>query len=212
MTSYIEFLQEHLGLPGMIATGIIVVFFFLQIIGELLEFKGNVVPEVLKVRKFFQRRKAERIETQKTIQDVKKLLNEIGKHYSEDNITKRDAWMNHINDRIETYDHSIGDIKENMNGVAEALKANTRMTEEMFVQNCRDRILDFAEKVSNENFIASREEFSRIFKVHKEYEEFLEAHGMTNGEIEIAYRMINDAYALRLKTASFTEDIRGYSR
>lgn len=210
MTSYIEFLQENIGLSGMIATGFIIVFFVLQIIGELLEFKGKVVPEALKVRKFFQRRKNERNETQKTIQDVKNLLNEIGKHYSDDNITKRDAWMNHINERIRTYDHSISDIKENLTGVAEALKANTRMTEEMFVQNCRDRILDFAEKVSNENTIVSREEFSRIFKVHKEYEDFLSAHNMTNGEIEIAYRMINDAYAIRLKSSSFIEDIMGY--
>lgn len=210
MTSYIEFLQEHIGLSGMIATGVILIFFVLQIIGELLEFKGKVVPEVLKVRKFLQRRKNEKKESQKTIQDVKNLLNEIGKHYSDDNITRRDAWMNHINERIGTYDHSIGDIKENLTGVAEALKANTRMTEEMFVQNCRDRILDFAEKVSNENTIVSREEFSRIFKVHKEYEDFLSAHNMTNGEIEIAYRMINDAYAIRLKTSSFIEDIRGY--
>lgn len=212
MTSYIEFLQEHIGLPGAIATGVIIVFFILQIIGELLEFKGKVVPEVFKVRKFFQRRKAEKQEAQKTIQEVKQLLAEINKHYSEDNITKRNVWMKHVDDSIVLHSKSICDMQADMTGVADALKANTRMTEEMFIQNSRDRILDFAAKVANESTIASREEFKRIFGVIDEYERFIETHHLTNGETEIAHRTINEAYTVRLKNASFMEDVRGYNK
>lgn len=212
MTSYIEFLQKQIGLPGVIATAVIIIFFILQIIGELLEFKGKVVPEVFKIRKFFQRRKAEKQEVQTTILEVKQLLGEINKHYSEDNITKRNAWMKHVDDRISLYDGSIGSIRDNMESVADALKANTRMTEEMFVQNSRDRILDFAAKVANESTIASREEFKRIFGVIDEYERFIEAHNLTNGETEIAHRTINEAYEARLKHASFMEDIRCYNK
>lgn len=212
MTNYIEFLQEHIGLPGVIATGIIIVFFVLQIIGELLEFRGKVVPEALKVRKFFRRRTVEKQEAQKTIQEVRQFLNEINKHYSEDNITKRNTWMKHVDDRIGLYSKSIGDIQSDIVGVADALKANTRMTEEMFVQSSRDRILDFAAKVANESTMASREEFKRIFGVIDEYERFIEAHHLTNGETEIAHRTINEAYTIRLKNASFMEDVRGYDR
>ena len=212
MISYIEFLQKSIGLPGMVASGVIAVFLVLQIIGELLEFKGKVVPEIFKVRKFFQRRKAEKQEMQKTIREVKQLLEEIGKHYSEDNITKRNTWMKHVDDGIALHAKSICEIRADMGGVANALEANTRMTEEMFVQNSRDRILDFAAKVANESTIASREEFKRIFGVINEYESFIEKHHLTNGETEIAHRTINEAYTVRLKNSSFMEDVRGYSK
>ena len=210
MLSYIEYLEQHMGLPALIVTALIVLFFIMQIIGELLEFKGKVVPEFLKIRKFFQRRKQDKIETQKMIQDVRKLLSEVNEHYSKDNITKRNDWMQWVNDRSKVYDQSIIEIKTNMAGVTAALNANTRMTEEMFIQSSRDRILDFATKVSDENVLVSREEFNRIMKVYNEYETFLKDHQKTNGEIDIAYRIINEAYAARLKNSSFIEDIRGY--
>lgn len=210
MLSYIEYLEQHIGIPGLIVTVFVVLFFVLQIIGELLELKGKVVPEFLKVRKFFQRRKQEKAETQQVIQDVKKLLADVNAHYSKDNITKRDAWMQWVNDRTKAYDQSIVDITKNMNDVTEALNANTRMTEGMFIQSSRDRILDFAAKVSNENALVSREEFNRILKIYDEYETFLKEHKRTNGEIDIAYRIINEAYSARLKTSSFIEDMRGY--
>ena len=210
MLNYIEYLEQHMGLPALIVTALIVLFFIMQIIGELLEFKGKVVPEFLKIRKFFQRRKQDKIETQKMIQDVRKLLSEVNEHYSKDNITKRNDWMQWVNDRSKVYDQSIIEIKTNMAGVTAALNANTRMTEEMFIQSSRDRILDFATKVSDENVLVSREEFNRIMKVYNEYETFLKDHQKTNGEIDIAYRIINEAYAARLKNSSFIEDIRGY--
>ena len=210
MLSYIEFLEQHMGISGLIITALVVAFFVLQLVGELLEFKGKVVPEFLKIRKFFQRKKQEKLETQQVIQDVKKLLAEVNAHYSKDNITKRDSWIQWVNDRTKAYDQSIINITKNMTDVTDALKANTRMTEGMFIQSSRDRILDFATKVSNENTLVSREEFNRILKVYDEYEKFLQDHKRTNGEIDIAYRIINEAYSTRLKTSSFLEDIRGY--
>lgn len=210
MLSYIEYLEEQMGLPGLIVTVLVLLFFILQIIGELLELKGKVVPEFLKIRKYFRRRKQEKIETQQTIQDVKKLLAEVNAHYSKDNITKRDSWMQWVNGRAEVYDKTIVDITKNMNDVTEALKANTLMTEGMFIQSSRDRVIDFATKVSNEDALVSREEFNRILKVYDEYEAFLAEHKKTNGEIDIAYRIINEAYAERLKNSAFIEDARGY--
>ena len=52
MLSYID----YLGIPAKIALLIIGLFFVMQLIGEILEFKGKVVPEFVKVRKYFSRR------------------------------------------------------------------------------------------------------------------------------------------------------------
>ena len=49
-----------------------------------------------------------------------------------------------------------------------------------------------------------------FFKVYDDYENYLREHNLTNGEVEIAHRIIEEAYELRSKTRSFTEYIRGY--
>lgn len=203
---------EYLNIPTKIGLVIISGFFVMQIIGELLELKGKVVPEFLKIRKYFARKKKEKKEVAQTLKAVKKLLKEVNAHYSEDNITKRDKWMCWVNDRAEVYDNSIIEINNNLAAATQALENNTRLTEEMFVQNSRDRIIDFATKVADESVPVSREEFNRIFKVYDKYEDFLEEHKMTNGEVDIAYRIINESYEKHLRRHSFIEDIRGYTR
>ena len=201
---------EYLDVPVKIGLIIIGCFLVMQIIGEFLEFKGKVVPEFLKIRKFFSRRKAEKKETAETLKEVKKLLGEVNAHYSSDNITKRNNWMTCINDRAAVYDKSIIEISKNLSDVTQALKDNTELTEEMFVQSSRDRIIDFATKVADEKIPVSREEFNRIFKVYTNYEKFLEEHNMTNGEIDIAYRIIKESYEQHMRNHTFIEDVRGY--
>lgn len=202
---------EYLNVPARIAICIVGIFFVLQIIGEFLEFKGKVVPEFVKVRKYFARKKTEKLETARTLKDVKVLLSDVNAHYSEDNIAKRDKWMDWVNSRAQVYDSSIDKLGDTLSDVAQALKDNTKMTEEMFVQSSRDRIIDFANKASDEKAMVSREEFNRIFKVHKKYEDFLEERGLTNGEVDIAYRIIKDSYEGHMRNHSFVEDIRGYN-
>ena len=202
---------EYLDVPVKVGLVIIGCFLVMQIIGEFLEFKGKVVPEFLKVRKFFSRRKQEKNETAQTLREVKQLLSEVNAHYSADNITKRNSWMNWVNDRAIVYDESIIEISKNLSDVTQALKDNTRLTEEMFIQSSRDRIIDFATKVADEKVPVSREEFNRIFKVYDKYEKFLEDHKMTNGEIDIAYRIIKESYEQHMRNHSFIEDIRGYA-
>ena len=58
---------------------------------------------------------------------------------------------------------------------------------------------------------ATREQFNRIFKTHKEYEEIIEKHGLTNGEVNIAIHIIQEQYEVRMKNHSFIEDVRGYN-
>lgn len=208
MLNYIE----YLGIPLQIALILAAIFFVMQVIGEFLEFKGKVVPECLKIRKYFARRKKEKAETAQTLKEVKQLLNEVNGHYSADNIAMRNEWMQGVDERLKAYDDSIVEISKNLSDVTQALKDNTKLTEEMFIQSSRDRIIDFATKTSNENVMVSREEFNRIFKVYAKYEKFLEEHEMTNGEIDIAYQIIKESYEQHLLNHTFIEDIRGYRK
>ena len=207
MINYIE----YLGIPLKIAIVLVAIFFAMQAIGEFLEFKGKVVPEFFKIRKWFTRRKREKAEAAQTLKDVQVLLNDVNGHYSADNIAKRDGWMQWVNNRAEVYDESIKQLREALTEVMQALKDNTKLTKEMFIQSSRDRIIDFATKTSNENVMVSREEFNRIFKVYAKYEKYLEEHKMTNGEVDINYQIIKESYEQRLRDHAFTEDIRGYT-
>lgn len=207
MINYIE----YLGIPLKIAIVLVAIFFAMQAIGEFLEFKGKVVPEFFKIRKWLTRRKREKAEAAQTLKDVQVLLNDVNGHYSVDNIAKRDGWMQWVNNRTEVYDESIKQLREALTEVVQALKDNTKLTEEMFIQSSRDRIIDFATKTSNENVMVSREEFNRIFKVYAKYEKYLKEHKMTNGEVDINYQIIKESYEQRLRDHAFTEDIRGYT-
>lgn len=200
-------LIEYLNLPTMVAIGLVGLILMMNVVGEILEFKGKIVPEFVKFRKYFDRKKQER----ETVIKAAKLLEEVNLHYSSDNITMRDEWIKWVNDRADIYDKSLDEIKKEFAIVVQALKDNTKMTEEIFVQSSRDRIIDFATKAGSEDSIVSREEFNRIFKVHEKYEKFLDEHGLTNGEIDIAYRIIRDSYETHMKNHSFIEDMRGYS-
>lgn len=201
---------EYLNMPERVGVIIIGGFLLAQIIGELLELKGKVVPEFFKIRKFFNRRKSEKEEVAKTLKEVRTLLADVNAHYSEDNISKRDNWMSWVNSRATLYDDSIVEISKNLENVTVALQDNTKLTEEMFIQTSRDRIIDFANRVGDEDTLVSREEFHRIFKVYDRYEAFLEERKLTNGEIDIVYRIIKEAYEIRVKHHSFIEDARGY--
>ena len=145
-----------------------------------------------------------------TLKEVKTLLNNVDKHYSADNIAKRGSWMEWVNNRAVTYDAFINEISEKFVNVTNALNSNTKMTEEMFVQSSRDRIIDFATKVGNGDVTVSREEFHRIFKAYDEYERFLTEHNRTNGEIDIAIHIIRESYKQHMKNHTFIEDVRGY--
>ena len=203
MINYIEYLD----MPTKAAIIVAFIFFIVQIIGELLEFKGKVVPECIKIRKYFVRKKQERDEISQTLREVKELLNEVNGHYSADNIQKRNEWMSMVDEKNKAYDSFIKTFGDKLADVTQALKDNTKMTEEMFVENSRDRIIDFAEKVVDPNYIVSHEQFRRIFRVYNDYESWLEEHGKTNGEVDMNYKIIQESYSYRVNNHSFAEDL-----
>lgn len=201
-----EQLLEFFKITGPWAAGILGTWLLLNVVGEICEKKNKIVPEFMKIRKYIQRKRQEKKDKEQLLKDVKILLTDVNAHYSADNIAKRNEWMDWVNDRASLYDASVEELKD----LKQAIADGNALTLDLYINVNRNRIIDFASKVANENVIMSKEEFNRIFKVYKEYEDVLEKHHMTNGEVDIAYRVIVEAYEERLRDRTFLENVRGY--
>lgn len=202
MLNYIEYLN----IPSQIAIALIAVLFVLQLIGEFLNFKGKAVPEIMSIRKYFARKKSERKvikELPDTIQDLKNIVNNINKHYSSDNISMRDKWIDSVNKKLNMEDKLVRDLYKKID------EANKDIVS-ILVDNKRDTIIDFASRVSNSGVLVTKEQFNRIFKLYKEYEDLISKNGITNGEVDIAYRIIVESYEEHLSNHTFIEDTRGW--
>lgn len=197
---------EFLGVPASIGIAAIGGYLILNLIGEFLEVMGKAVPEFIKIRKYFKRKKDEKSQQQKLLEDVQKTLNEINEHYSADNITKRNEWMSWVNSRAETYDEALKELLL----LKDKLNENNEITLDLYINANRNRILDFARIVADNSALASREEFNRIYKVNLEYHAILAKYNKENGEVDTAVRLIDEAYDYRMKNHCFIEDIRGY--
>lgn len=197
-----------LGVPGSVAVVILILFAVLQLIGEFIEACGKVSPAFLSIRRYIKKRNELKKKQIETLESVQKLLADVNKHYDKDNIAKRDSWMQWVNSRATVYDSTIQDYKDITAKLTKAVEDNTAMTQQMFIENSRDRIIDFASKVSNPLSYVSREEFNRIFKIYRKYEDFLQEHNLTNGEVEVNYQIIKDAYADHVANHRFVEEMR----
>lgn len=202
MLNYIEYLN----VPSQIAIALIAVLFVLQLIGEFLNFKGKAVPEIMSIRKYFARKKYERKvirELPDTIQDLKNIVNNIDKHYSADNISMRDNWIDSVNKKFNMEDELVRDLNKKLD------EANKDIVS-ILVDNKRNTIIDFASRVSNSSVLVTKEQFNRVFKIYKEYEDLISKNGLTNGEVDIAYRIIVESYEEHLSNHTFIEDTRGW--
>lgn len=198
---------EYVNVPTKVAIVVIAAFLIMQLVGEFLEFKGKVVPEFVKVRKIFSRRKKERAlmqKMEKTIDNVQATLDDLNQHYSTDNIRMRDEWIKTVNSKLDQYDASMAELDRK-------LDKNNHDTLSILIDNKRNTIINFASLVIDETKPVTKEQFNRIFKLYEEYEAIISANDMTNGEVDIAIRIIREAYENHLRNHSFLEDIRGYN-
>ena len=139
-----------------------------------------------------------------TLASVETLLNDVNAHYSADNIAMRDKWMDWVNNQAHVYDVSIADLEKKMD-------TNNEITLSLLIESKRNTIINFAAKVIDESYPVTREQFNRIFKIYQEYEDIIKEHHMTNGEVDIAIRIIREAYTKHMENHTFIEDIRGYN-
>lgn len=197
---------EYINIPTKVAIAVIALFFIMQLVGEFLEFKGKVVPEFVKIRKIFARRKKERLMMQKmekTLDQVQLTLDDLNRHYSTDNIHMRDEWIKRVNTKLEQYDISMAELDRK-------LDKNNSDTLSVLIDNKRNAIISFASLVIDENKPVTREQFNRIFKLYQEYEAIIQSNGMKNGEVDIAIRIIREAYENHMRSHTFIEYVRGY--
>lgn len=197
---------EYLGLPGWIVICLVILFLITQVIGEILKVKGYVVPWIMNIRGWLKDRAEEKEAIKnmpKMMAEVKTLLGNVDQHYSADNITMRDGWMKNVNTRLDENEKMFRELSAMM-------AKNNADTLEIKIDNKRNYLISFAACVADENYLASREQFARFFKVYDEYEAVIEENGLTNGEVDIAHQVVVDAWTERLKHRAFLEDIRGY--
>lgn len=198
MHNYIEFFS----MPENVVIALMIIFGVAQGIGELLELKGKVVPEYLKVRKYFKRKREERDAIKKvpeTLKNVEMLLSNVDNHYSKDNISMRDGWMKGV-------DTNIDEMRQWMRKLDEKLDKNSAVTLAIRIENMRNTIIDFAAYVSDESKMVTREQFKRVFKTYEEYEGIITDNGLTNGEVDIAIHIIRESYEHHLRKHNFIED------
>lgn len=198
---------EYLNVPTKVALSIVALFLITQVVGELMELQGKVVPEFVKIRKYFSRKKQEREilrQVPETLMEVQQSLNEFKSYYDTDNIRMRDDWIKSVNESLKENDKWIKEFDKK-------LDKNNADTLSLLIENKRNTVIAFASKVVDENSSVTREEFNRVFKLYKEYEDIIKDNNLTNGEIDIAYHIIMDAYETHMKNHSFVEDMRGYN-
>lgn len=207
---------EYLGIPVSIGVFVVALFFILQIIGALMELKGYVAPGIMNVKKYLERKKreAELMErvatfmdtyasTFNTISELSGLLEKVNEHYRSDKIEERDRWINTVNS-------NFSDLYKKQEELGEKLDSNNEATLSMLLDNKRSIIMNFASKVVDEQYAATREQFKKAFATYTEYEQLITKYNKTNGEVDIAIRIITEAYETRLRDHTFIEDARGY--
>lgn len=191
---------EYLKIPTYLITAILVLLVVANIIGTILDLKGIVVPGFMNLVKYVKKKKEQKNALRKLpdiISEFQSTVEEFSSHYNTDNIHKRDSWISSVNQHIHNSEPILNEIK------SELL--------DLRIEHMRSDILDFAARVIKEDYPATREQFNRIFKQYAKYEKIIEQNKLTNGEVDIAHKIIQEAYQSRLKHSSFIEDIRGYS-
>ena len=202
MIAYIEYLK----IPAIWGAILIGILLAANVIGEIMELKGKVAPEILKMRKYFARKKQERetlAELPTALAEVKQSLAEMNSHYSTDNISKRDRWMQSVDSKQEQDHQWIESLSEILSQI-QATVLSIR------IENMRSEIISFSSVVIDPEAPATRDQFDRIFRLHADYETILKENKKTNGETTIAMHIITEAYEERMRRHTFIEDVRGY--
>jgi chromosome segregation ATPase len=187
---------EFLGIPATTAIALVGLFLVLQIIGELCELKGKIVPECLKVRKYFKRKKQEKEDTKQMIQDCKQALLEFNSHYSPANIAKRNNWMHEVDDSVKSNDELIQKLDGKMDKLLETNETLTTQLEQVksnVLENEADRLRSELFDCGNRcrrHIRLHPEEMEHIRAVYKKYSEVLHQNG--TGEKE--FNFITDYY------------------
>lgn len=210
MLDYLKFLNDYINVPAKLIAGVVILLLCLQLVGELLEFCGKVAPGFMKLRKQVREKRDKERQRDELLVAATDALNKANEKldkftalYDDDNMQKRNCWMHAV-------DNGISENKNDIHALAEKLEKIYDISMKDHVEALRSIILNFANRVSDKNSVLTHEEFRRAFAAYEDYEAFLKEHNLTNGQVDVAYRVISEDYADRLRNHEFLEDIRGY--
>jgi len=210
---YLEFFEAS----GKFVVVVVLLFFVMQLIVEILKAKGVVAAEIVSIRSRMDQKRKEKetirqmAELLPTLKDVPAMLKSTGeflgnveKHYSDDNIKMRDDWIKNVNQKLEGHD-------ELMQFLVDTAHENSENIRAILIESKRSAIIDFASKTIDPNVPVTRAEFNRIFRIHNEYEEIINKHKIKNGEVDMAIGLIRESYEEHMRNHTFLEDVRGFT-
>ena len=187
---------EFLGIPATVSIALVVLFLIMQIIGEVIELIGKTAPEILKIRKYFTRKRQEKEQTAQMLQECKTLLSEFNSHYDNDNITKRNNWMNNVNNSVHNNDQLIQALDTKMDKLLvsnEDLKTQLDQVKSNVLENEADRLRSELFDCGNRcrrNIRLHPEEMEHIRSIYHKYSHVLHQ----NGPGETEFNFITDYY------------------
>lgn len=187
---------EFLGIPATIAIVLVGLFLILQVIGELCELTGKIVPEFLKIRKYFKRKKQEKENEKKLLERLAEKLESFEGHYSPEKIAQRNEWMHGVDDSVRCNDELIQKLDGKMDKLLETNEVLTTQLEQVksnVLENEADRLRSDLFDCGNRcrrNIRLHPEEMDHIRDVYRKYSEVLHQNG--TGERE--FNFITDYY------------------
>lgn len=187
---------EILGVPMTIVVVLVGMLLILNIIGEILSFKGKVVPEIINIRKYFKRKSEEKKKHKQLIEDVQVALKEMQTHYNPASIAKRDTWMHEVDDSIKNNDSFIYQLDKKVDEILETNKTLTAQLEQVksnVLENEADRLRSELFDCGNRcrrHIRLHPEEMEHIRAVYQKYSKVLHQ----NGPGEKEFNFITDYY------------------
>lgn len=190
-------LLEKIGAPAAVVSVVALIIVIIAAIKEVQNSFATVKKVIDWFKKVGQRIKDKRKikkEMTNTIISVQKFLGEFSEYYSEENIDKRNKWMKWVNTQADTYNKTLEDIDKRLTSLDTKLEKTTILSEKTRLDQQRQAILDFAARVNNPQYDYSKEHFRKTFRTIEEYEAYIEANNLTNGEVDHAIEVITKAY------------------
>lgn len=190
-------LFERLGVPGAVIS---VIAFVLLVAGAIKEFVTSfstfkkVFNWIKGIKKRIKEKKEAREKMQQSLLDAQKIIKDFSIHYSEDNISQRNNWISWVNNQAEDYNKTLASIDNTLSSLKKKLDKTTILAEETSLNQKRLSVLEFAARVNNPRYDYSKEYFLKMKKIIEEYEKYIEENNISNGEIDQAIKVIEEAY------------------
>ena len=189
---------EYLGMPTTIAIAFVGLFLICQVIGEVIEVFGKAAPEILKVRKYFNRKRKEKDENQQMIKECKELLADFNSHYDEDNITKRNKWMTKVDTSVKNNDQFMQNLDSKLDQILAdnaSLKSQLDQVKSNVLENEADRLRSELFDCGNRcrrHIRLHPEEMEHIRVVFNKYSKVLNQNGTGEDEFKFITKYYNN--------------------